>query len=415
MGLVLAGCGKQKMEAPLLVSGPLQQGIYIWQRVWNDDLRAGIAQAMGKAGGFTALAAEVSWEGGRRTVARPAIDHAFLKSLARPVGLAVRVGNLNGRFTDKAVETAAVCEMVRGVLEKARAAGLDISELQIDHDSAESQLGDYQFLIKRIRAVSGSNRLVVTSLPCWLNRPEFKALLADVDGFILQVHSLEKPASAEAAIVLCDPKLARAWVRQAGQLDVPFRVALPTYSYIAGFTPDGRLIAISAEGPSRNWGRDTVLKSARSNPSELAGLIREWQQERPARMTGVEWYRLPIPGDQQNWRWVTLDSVMAGRAPPQAARALARSVSIGLYDVVLRNDGAMDLSRVARVTVRWNGADCMAADAVGDFAISRPATNEARFVFMGYDTRAISPGDEQPVGWLRFDGNREVTCDVVRK
>ena len=119
---------------------------------------------------------------------------------------------------------------------------------------------------------------------------------------------------------LCDAANARRWVEQAGRLGVPFRVALPTYTDRIAFTADGKLLATEAEGATHAWPEGTVLRAFRPNAADLAALVGEWTKDRPASLTGLLWYRLPVSTDAQNWRWPTLAAVMQGRPPRHELR-----------------------------------------------------------------------------------------------
>ena len=66
-----------------------------------------------------------------------------------------------------------------------------------------------------------------------LGEPDFKTLINSCDGYILQVHSFDRPAPGQRPVV-CDPVKTRAWVQQASALGRPFAVALPTYRTTAG-------------------------------------------------------------------------------------------------------------------------------------------------------------------------------------
>ena len=55
-----------------------------------------------------------------------------------------------------------------------------------------------------------------------------EAIVAASDGYVLQVHSLEKPNGFDAPFTLFDPQVAVAAAVKASSFGVPFRVALPT-------------------------------------------------------------------------------------------------------------------------------------------------------------------------------------------
>ena len=78
--------------------------------------------------------------------------------------------------------------------------------------TADSPLPGFQARPRRrvalLRKQSAPTPVVLTALPSWLDRPAAAALLEAADGYVLQVHSLVRPASPEAMAPLCDPEAA---------------------------------------------------------------------------------------------------------------------------------------------------------------------------------------------------------------
>ena len=136
--------------------------------------------------------------------------------------------------------------------------GIEPKELQIDFDCAESKLNSFRELVKVLHKeteqlqievsseIEQTVPIVITALPCWLQDRAFKALVQEADGFVLQVHSLERPKSPEAPMELCDIASSVKWIERAARFEVPFRVALPTYGYIVGFDKEGHFLGITA-------------------------------------------------------------------------------------------------------------------------------------------------------------------------
>ena len=152
--------------------------------------------------GFAILAAEVDWTGDQARVIRTSPDPARLVALRRPVGLVLRIGPYRGPFGPAAQRLA---EIAGSVLVAARSRGLEPSELQLDFDCAESKLPAYRSWLAALRPALGGVPLVFTALPSWLKQPAFADLARASDGFVLQVHSLEKPSGLDQPFSLCDP------------------------------------------------------------------------------------------------------------------------------------------------------------------------------------------------------------------
>ena len=91
-----------------------------------------------------------------------------------------------------------------------------------------------------------------------------------------------------------------------------------------------------------------------ADPDALARLVRGWMVDRPAALTGIIWYRLPVAGDTRNWSWPTLARVSAGEAPRTRAavdvQSTVETVRPVCDDVAARGDAA-----VLDATERFDG------------------------------------------------------------
>lgn len=405
LGVLLTFCSV-RAETPVARSNALAQQVYVWQRAWTESVREAIATEHKYFAGLIVLQAEVPWLQGAGKVpkaVRVPIDFATLRGLQVPVGLALRVGP---GAIDQA-EQGWLANLGRTLIQAARTNGITPAELQIDLDCAESKLAAYRQWIIALRREIAPVPVRLTALPVWLQQPDFKALAMAADGYVLQVHSLERPTSLEEPFTLCDPIKARAWVRQASQLGLPFRVALPTYSYLLAFSPEGQFIGLSAEGPSRRWPDDARQREVSANATELALLIREWSAHPPGSCSGVIWYRLPIARENLNWPWPTLSMVMSGRSPVASLRLEARR-SGTLVEVDWVNVGTAVWAGGTKVRIRWPRAALLAGDGLRGFALSITPNHSARLA--NQHTR-LRPDERQQIGWLRFEQETEVELE----
>jgi hypothetical protein len=252
---------------------------------------------------------------------------------------------------------------------------------------------------------------VITTLPSWLDQAAFKPLVKATDGYVLQVHSLERPKSFDSPFSLCDPTAAKQAMAKAANLGVPFRLALPTYGYTIAFDNKGRFIGLSAEGPAKAWPADARLKEVRADPLEMAQLLQGCSSNAPAALKGILWYRLPIPGDTLNWRWPTLSAIMQMRTPRKSVRVESHRVEPGLIEISLVNDGELDISSRLAVQTRWSGARLVAGDALHGFEIADRSTSSARFE-TGARPYRLPAGEQQVIGWLRLAEDREVQVEL---
>lgn len=392
-------------------NGLLAHEAYLWQRAWTQPVREAVASHANHFRQLVLLNAEVSWQDKLPQVAHVAPNYATLRDLKSPVGLALRIGPYPGPFTTNDAVTVFLADLAAALVQRAKTNGLSVSELHLDFDCATSKLDGYRVWVEAIQCRVAPLPVTITALPSWLRSPAFKRLAEAAPNYVLQVHSVERPASFDAPFTLCDPVEAQRAVERAGRIGVPFRVALPTYGYALAFDKAGQFLGLSAEGPRRNWPEGAKLREVHSNPLELALLLQAWTANRPAAMRGVIWYRLPVAVDNLNWRWPTLGAMLAARVPRESFHAAMRRVGTGLVEISLVNDGELDISSRLAVEVRWSGARLVAGDGHRGFQLVDGGPSAASFQTQTQPSR-LRAGESLMVGWLRFDRDCEVTCEV---
>jgi hypothetical protein len=392
--------------------GSLSQQAYIWQRAWTSAVSEAASTSSKQFSAYVALAGEVSFHSGEINTARVALDYRSLRATGMPIGLALRIGPYRGKFSSNDSIALKIENLAASLLTEAKAAGVEPAELQIDFDAGESQLGGYRLWIEAIKKRVAPVHVTITALPSWFASSEFPSLVRASDGYVLQVHSLNRPLSVDAPMTLCDPAAARRWVEQAGRIGAAFRVALPTYGYLVAFDDNGRFVGLSAEGNAMTWPRATQVKTLSADPLAMAGLVSAWTADRPACMAGIIWYRLPVADDTLNWRLKTLQTVMAGQSPQADVRAVVVKSEANLYEIQLQNEGDADAKANAQVNVNWENADLVADDAIGGFEKNEQA---GRVIFRATPSIALerlAPGDRRVIGWVRLSTDTEVHADV---
>ncbi len=393
-------------------SGPLRQDVYVWQRAWTQPVRDAVSQHATNFAEIAALKAEISWKDKQPQITRVAVDYETLSKARRPVGIALRIGPYAGPFTNDAIASF-ITDTAGRIVTEARTNGVVLAELQIDFDCAESKLDGYRVWVEAIQRRVAPLPITITALPSWLDSRAFKRLAAVATNYVLQVHSVERPKSFAAPFTLCDPRAARRAVERAGRIGVPFRVALPTYGYLLAYDAGGKFISLAAEGPRPNWPTNAQLREVSSDAVALAELVQAWTADRPVAMRGVIWYRLPTVVDNFNWRWPTLGAILAGRVPQEKFRVNARRVESGLVEISLANAGELDVSSRLAVEVRWSKARLIAGDALRDFELADRSASAARFQTKSQPVR-VRAGDQLVLGWLRFDQDCEVQCELKK-
>ncbi len=394
-------------------SGPLPHHVYVWQRAWTPAVCEAVQNTGNGFSRLVVLAAEVSFRNNSPRIVRVPVDYRALQKSNLPTGIALRIGPYQGVFTSSAEATSLIANLAASLINRAREAGIDPAELQIDFDCAESKLDGYRVWVKTVREKISPIPVTITTLPCWLkHRGAFRRLVDATDGYVLQVHSFEKPKASDK-LCLCDKEAAGKAVEKAARFEKPFMVALPTYGYIVAFDTRGKLLGITSEGSSGNRPAGARIESVRANPADMAELIRMWTRDRPANLTGIIWYRLPIATDRLNWKMTTLAAVMSGKTPEAKLVVRAHNLKPCLHEIELINNGLADACTSVSVSVRWSDARLVASDGLGGFQSASANTNELLLHSPKTSlSSALGPGDKIAIGWIRLSDNCEVKTNV---
>jgi len=389
----------------------LPQDVYVWQRGWTPPVTNAVISRAPHFGELIALQAEVAWHQNTPSCIKVDLDYAALRQTGKPIGLALRIGVFFGTFATKDSRTVYLASLSRELVSEAKAHDLQPVELQLDFDCAESKLDGYCVWLKAVQNAVRPLPVTITALPSWLNQPAFDRLARTADGYVLQVHSFERPTGPDAPFELCNPQAARRAAKRAAAIGRPFRVALPTYGYLVAFDTHDAFLGLSAEGPGRDWPEDAKLREFRANPTDLSLLVREWSTNRPVELSGLIWYRLPVESDVMNWSWPTLQSVMAGHVPASDISVGIRRVQAGLFEIDLVNEGAADAGQRYSIQVYWKDARRIAADGVHGYSIAQTRTNT-----MDFDPPQrpdlLRAGERRTIGWIRFATDPELEAEL---
>lgn len=401
----LAGC------APPTVSGPLAHEAYVWQRRWTPAVAEAVRGAEGFRG-LVALAAEVDPAADPPRLVRVPVDLEALAAAGSPA-LAMRIGAAPERFAVRPGLVDRLAGLAASLVADAAAEGVLLAELQVDHDCPAPRLTDCALLLAAIRDRIAPVPLVFTALPSWLDDTRgFGHLLASADGFVLQVHSLAPPDGPDAEITLCDPSAARRAVARAARFGRPFRVALPTYSYLLTFDAAGALSGVTAEEPPEPPPPGGHRRRVAADPAAMAELVRGWTASRPRALGGVIWYRLPTSDDGLNWPAATLAAVLEGRAPEGLLELRVRRPEPSLAEIDLVNRGEAATELPGSIELSWSGPPPLAADGVGGYRYDA-ITASLRLAPAG-PLAPPAPGEARTVAWLRFAGAAEVEGAIRR-
>lgn len=403
--LCLAACAggddlaaTQHMQGPTrppTPARPLIHDAFLWQRRWTPEVYAALQQAPAGLRRTLMLAAEVEWRGPDPQIVQTGLDWAWLArdAPAHACGLAIRVGlpgplPAAGPAASPAAPDAlpdplqdrlrrAALAALAAVRAKAEANRFSPCELHLDLDMPTARLAGYAAWLPDARAAWPGPPLTVTGLPDWLRpeaRPGLLAALAQVDGWVLQVHWLRDTAAPgdPPRPALMEESEARRAVALAAALPAPFRVALPTYT------------------------QQTRHGEARPDPALLLRLLGEWSTAPPA-LEGAIWFRLPVPGDPAALPAPALAALIAGRPPIRAAAAEAAPAAPGLWDLALRNTGEDALPAACLTALLPTaGTPALVGALHGD-----PAPIPGGWQIPAATGDPLAPGARRIVGWLR--------------
>ncbi|MFA1240627.1 DUF3142 domain-containing protein [Serratia odorifera] len=362
---------------------PLDQQVYLWQRVWTAQHAQALADSKPLFSTLRVLGLQVHAHDRVRPIP---VNSALLRQDGRPLWLVARI---DGQLPQP--DAASIRLAVLQQLQRWQAAGLNVTGIEIDHDAATARLPQYRDFIQRLRQqLPPSIQLSITALPAWLNSPTLAALLREVDSSVLQVHAVLSPRQG-----LFNGVLALQWAQRYARVSTqPFRLALPAYGMgLVGFDAQGP--QVESEASLRVAGAIQELTVA---PQQVADVLQRLAAQPVAHLRGIVWFRLPLPNDRRAWSLTTLRAVIEQQ--PLVAhwqvKIRPQARQNGLYDLIIHNSGPVDAPLPAAVDIA--ASDCLAADAVGNYRLES-TPQQQRFIRTGNDL--VRAGQSRPLGWLR--------------
>lgn len=370
---LLVGCKPQ--NAP-----PLDQQLYIWQRQWTPAHDAALRNSHADFSTLRVLALQAFPNAGWH---RARINAPLLKADGRPLIAVIR---LDGQL--KSLDQDQVTTQIVQVLADWQAQGLSLSGVEIDHDAGNARLPAYAEFLTHLRAALPAHMaLSITALPAWLGSAQLPALVQTVDSSVLQVHAVSDPRRG-----LFDPEQALKWAKGWARVtDKPFYLALPAYG-VALLADDGGAPLVESEVPIERSGERRELLA---DPLQLSQLAKALQDDPPAHLAGLIWFRLPLANDRRAWSLTTLRAVARGEALTSRL-GLLFSEQNGLYDIRLGNNGNLDSAWPARITVKARG--CEGADALAGYALQQ---GPDLLTFTRLRDGRLPAGGQRAIGWAR--------------
>jgi len=404
LGLALGAAGCREQAAPR--PAPLTHAAYVWRQGWDPAAVASLADRAWPAG-LTELNVLVGECGlgvaGRRVVP----PWPALRGTGKTVSLSVRIGTRQALGGPAEPDLAEGLTLLRQGWEEARAAGVTIASVQVDFDCPSRLLSAYADRIAAAKRAWPEVRLTVTTLPTWLKEPGFGRLIAAADGWTLQLHATHRPNLAKPVPLFAEAE-ALGWIEQAEMFGRPFRIALPTYAYLACYSAAGAYLGVRAESAElpKGTARTQVLPA---DPAQVVRLLGRLADRRHALVLGIDWFRLPFPGDRQNWTMAGWSQVIACQPMPTACSPELR-VDGALADIAVVNATGQPLPLPA-VEVAWRGTRALAADATTDWVAS---PGGGGMIFRPHPLAGfLAPGERRVVGWVRLTETRPVEVRIL--
>ena len=112
---------------------------------------------------------------------------------------------------------------------------------------------------------------------------------------------------------------------------------------------------------------------------------------------------MPVPGDNLNWSWRTLQAVIEGRAPKRELRVVASTSQP--HDIVVINTGEADESLPKIISARWSEAALIAADALEGYTLKQTVNqNQVTFELnRSGEILRLPPDGQRKIGWIRCE------------
>lgn len=382
------------------------QALYVWQRVWNDDVRQSLVQAANVAQRIMVLAREdrmpplnVDW----KAVADTGLDTTLVFRYPSALGEEFRSDPIKARER--------VADEVLAACRDATAQGVRVEGIQLDYDAPTASLMEYARFVHGLAPLLPPElALSITALPTWLADGAFADLVGGLDYYVLQVHSFERPGSIKTPPVLCDTARIPGYVSMAERLGIPYFIAFPTHGYQVAFDAAGAFIGLSAEGPDAAWPPGSQLREVRADPGAIAEAVKTLWADPPDHYLGAVWFRMPVASDTRNWTWPVLSAVMDGRVPRVQFQAEVRHPEPGLAEIWLASVGEDRPRSEVDVELGVSAGAVLASDFVNGFQ-PLPGARDSAVILRGN-----APVGKEPImiGWYRMgDTTAAATVNVA--
>ncbi|HWP44280.1 MAG TPA: DUF3142 domain-containing protein, partial [Blastocatellia bacterium] len=163
--------------------------------------------------------------------------------------------------------------------------GARVAGLQLDIDVPTRLLARYAQTLRRVReSLPPGLQLAITGLPAWMESPELKRVLAEVDYWAPQLYGARVPDRMNRLTPISSPESVAAAIERARRLGRPFYAGLSAYGYALHYSRDGSLLSLRGDLDPNLVAQDANLEMVERRPFGAAG---EWCYVFRARGDGV--------------------------------------------------------------------------------------------------------------------------------
>lgn len=284
--------------------------VYVWQRSDSRELNESLLWGSKQFSRINFLFAEAIYN--RNGVWDwTAVSHQGWQNISSPnFALSLRINlkaepqNLKDVFSSLALQS---CKELRAF----QSTNPRLNEVQIDFDARPGQLSEFKNYLEQIRQCLPANvELTFTALGSWLTESDFVALAKRFPNFVLQVHFFGRLDNEDYAIY--QSELARDYSTKANQIGVPFRIALPAYTYYVVLDNLKNIKSIEAEGfqttLENSWQRRFVSVDFKALQKDIT-----FYQTQLHNLSNIIWFRMPLANDVNSLSQGALEKLIRGQ------------------------------------------------------------------------------------------------------
>jgi len=337
-----SSCTQDQKNSIEYTSGEIPQEVYVWQRVWTQDVQSAVENRSVEFNKTVFLAAEISYQSRQWTCQPYHAPLTYSQQHPQHSGLAFRI-NSNAAHSNWSHSDI---EQVSQFLHQH---AHHVNTIQIDYDCPSLKLKDYTKLLHKLRLDFPKKSLEITCLPDWLNYHEFTELVQHTDRYVMQVHGVSGHGVGQ---VLCDTEHAYQTALKCAELGKPFLIALPTYRHAINYDKEGKISSVASEGNFQSSNYEIV----RADPHKISQLVDTWRKQRPTLMQAIIWYRLPVTSDKMNWTWSTFKKVTKGIPVDRVKAEITLTPDQnGAHQLRITNSSEQHIDWPDSINIKWQG------------------------------------------------------------